>query len=449
MQKQWLIYAFIFLLFSIFLSSCDQKDHLLTSSSDESDSKKVTLTIGQTFTRADEKNRLELLKKHIQQLENRNPDLRFHVSEIEQRTFRNQKLPIAMTVGNPPDIFDLFGGSDTERYAKSGRLLDLTDFLKRSGLKDRFVDGALDEFTVNGRIYGLPRGGYTEGFFYNKKIFRELGVKIPKTWHDLKNVIKKSKAAGYTPIALGSKEAWVPGMMLNALIIRNVGIKDFRNLVTGEYKWTNPQMVKAWQEFRQLNKMSSFPENTLNRTYGQQSKMFRQGKAAMVYTGSWDALIFTSNDSKSLKQNLGFFKFPAVPGGKGDQTSTNAGYSNGWGFSSDVTTAEKKMIHRFIKLTWSRKAQKKQLDQANVLPAVKLTNESAKKPVMEDVLQVVNQSTSIWPAYDAIVNKNVQNTFNKEIQKVIGQEHTPKQALQNIQKMTDKQLQSSAKVDGS
>ncbi|WP_268633699.1 extracellular solute-binding protein [Paenibacillus alginolyticus] len=40
----------------------------------------------------------------------------------------------------------------------------------------------LNEFTVDGKIYGLPRAGYVEGVFYNKKMFEDAGVQVPKTW---------------------------------------------------------------------------------------------------------------------------------------------------------------------------------------------------------------------------------------------------------------------------
>ncbi|HEU5140105.1 MAG TPA: extracellular solute-binding protein [Bacillales bacterium] len=430
-------FGVLFLALLLILSGCGMWDDSLVDPAENKDSNKVTLTMVQTFTREDEAGRLNILKKHIHQMEEENPRLTIKLSTVAENIFRNDKLPTAMAVGNPPDIFDLFGGTDTERYAKAGRLLDLTDFLRRSGLKDQFINGALREFTIDGHVYGLPRAGYAEGFFYNKDIFREMDAQVPETWKDFIDVIQKSKNEGYIPIALGSKAAWVPGMILNALIIRHIGIDNFKALTEHGYKWTSPQMLQAWKEFDLLVDSGAFPDNTLGMSYLEMNDLFEKGRAAMVYNGTWSVTSFTSQDAKALKDHLGFFIFPTVSGGIGDPNSINAGFSNGWGFSSDITRGQKQMVHKFIQLTWSKHAQEEKLDKTKILPAIKLANPTGVEPVMKNILKELESATSTWPAYDAIVNNSVKKAFNNEIQKVIAQVDTPEQALIHIQQVSD------------
>lgn len=422
----------IFLTLLLIISSCGQYTNVQSNAkSPPSSPRKVTLSLVHTFTRQDQQERLAILQSYVKTLEKENSGLTIKMSAVDEKIFRDDQLPIDMTVGNEPDIFDLFGGSDTERYAQAGRLLDLTSFLKQSGLKSKFAAGALNEFTINGHVYGLPRAGYAEGFFYNKKIFKKLGVSVPKTWEEFIKIVNKSKQAGITPIALGSKDAWVPGMLLNALIIRDVGIDHFKAINTGNYQWTNPQMQVAWNEFEKLNQLQAFPTNTLSMTYNDQIRYFENDHAAMIYTGTWSVPAFKS--VSLLKNNVGFFLCPALPGGQGNQTSINAGYSNGWGFSANVTAPEKKAIYQFIKLTWSKKVQKQELIKTDLLPSIKLTDTSGIDPLMTEVLNTMKTASSSWPAYDAIVSKNVQDVFNQQLQKVIGGEITPKQALEQLQ----------------
>ncbi|MFC4619335.1 ABC transporter substrate-binding protein [Camelliibacillus cellulosilyticus] len=432
MKKQPLLLFVVVLLGVIGLSGCNNKAIDSGEGREKKQAQTVTLTMVQTFTRIDEKDRIRQLEHQVHKLEKHHPGLTIKMSAVAEKVFRDDKLPIAMTVGDPPDIFDLFGGSDTRRYAEAGRLLDLTDFLNHTGIKDQFMKDALKEFTIDGHIYGLPRAGYAEGFFYNKAIFEKLHLNVPKSWHELETVIRKTKQAGYTPIAMGSKAAWVPGMILNAIIIRNVGIDRFKGLETGAFRWTDPLMTKSLNEFNRLIQMNAFPPDTLGMTYDQQSALFEHGKAAMIYTGTWSLPSFTNHQNA-----FGFFMFPSIPGGKGDQTSINAGYSNGWGFSAHVNQAQKQAIYDFIKLVWSKKEQKEKLLKTIELPAVKLTDYSGVDSLLGNVLHVMDQATGTWPAYDAIISKPLQNAFNDEIQKVIGGVDTPEQALENIQKVSD------------
>lgn len=441
MEKYVFRLGALLLVFIIVLSACSIGDSSIGSqeANDTESDHDITLTMVQTF-RKDQPERLRILKDHIKQLERSHPNLTFKLSGVEQRVFRDEKLPAEMAAGDAPDIFDLFGGSDTARYAKAGRLLDLTEFLNKSGLKERFENGALEQFTIGGHIYGLPRAGFAEGLYYNKKIFTKLGLQTPQTWDELLNIIKRTKQAGYIPIALASKDAWAPGMIMNIIIVRNIGIESFKGLMTGEVKWTNSRVVKAFQMFKDLIDMGAFPKGTLEMPYNHQNNLFLHGDAAMIYTGSWEVEAFMEQHAGKSKDHIGFALFPSVPGGKGDQTSINAGYSNGWGFSADVTKSQKKIIYDFIKLTWSEKEQKRKMIEANELPAVQLSNLSGVQPLMVNISKVMKQATGTWPAYDAIITKDVQTMFNTDLQKLIGGVKTPEQMAKDLQRVTHQSL---------
>jgi raffinose/stachyose/melibiose transport system substrate-binding protein len=186
--------------------------------------------------------------------------------------------------------------------------------------------------------------------------------------------------------------------------------------------------------------MGAFPKGTLEMPYNQQNNLFLHGDAAMIYTGSWEVEAFTNKHEQRVKDDIGFALFPSVPGGKGDPTSINAGYSNGWGFSADVTKSQKKVIYDFIKLTWSEKEQKRKMLEANELPAVKLSDLSGAEPLMVNIANVMKAATSTWPAYDAIVTKDVQTMFNTDLQKLIGGVRTPGQMAKDLQRVTNQSL---------
>lgn len=73
-------------------------------------------------------------------------------------------LPDA-TYLDPVNIMDL---------SQAGILKDETDFLKP--YMDQMVEGAANDATLNGRIYGLPESVRPNVLFYNKDIFEKYGV---------------------------------------------------------------------------------------------------------------------------------------------------------------------------------------------------------------------------------------------------------------------------------
>src|SRR5690606_13795006 len=66
--------------------------------------------------------------------------LKFELDAIEDSVNRFTKLPAEMAAGNPPIIFDLFGGEgDALKYGAAGRLLDLAPILTELGLDGKFL----------------------------------------------------------------------------------------------------------------------------------------------------------------------------------------------------------------------------------------------------------------------------------------------------------------------
>lgn len=56
-----------------------------------------------------------------------------------------------------------------------------------------------DIYTVDGKVYGIPRTGYSMGLIYNKKLFTEAGLdpeKPPATWEELRAAAEKIAGLG-------------------------------------------------------------------------------------------------------------------------------------------------------------------------------------------------------------------------------------------------------------
>lgn len=408
--------------------------------------REVTLSLRHTQIKESSEPRLRLLEDVVAKTMAENAEITIKLEGIDEIVNRDTKLKQEMVAGNPPDIFEVFGGADIKLYVKANRMLNLTPILQELNLIDKFQ--SLAEFTIDGQIYGIPYGGYSEGVFYNKVIFNELGIEIPKTWDELIEASETIKKSGYTPFGLAAKNAWVAGMLWNTIMERHVGIDAFYDLLTGEAKWTDPNFIKGFEAYSELVDREYFPKSVLALPYSSQAGHMLRGKAAMVFTGTWDANPFTSMDAGILRGQIGFFSFPAIPNGMGDQGSLNSSYSNGFGFSSNLTEDQIAAVKLFIANYFNEDVQKRAFMEDKLLPSMKMTDSSDMDPLMNEIVTVMSQATSKWPAFDAIVQPSVTAEIGSGLQELLGKLQTPQQVAEKIQAVQNKANSAQVKSSG-
>ena len=97
-----------------------------------------------------------------------------------------------------------FDAPNTAAYAKSKLLYDISDIVPQDVQND-FYTYSLNKY--EGKLYGLPIQESSAGFFYNKKIFRDLGIDVsgytvdnPWTFDQFKDVCARLKTGGVTAV---------------------------------------------------------------------------------------------------------------------------------------------------------------------------------------------------------------------------------------------------------
>jgi multiple sugar transport system substrate-binding protein len=109
------------------------------------------------------------------------------------------KLKAQMAGGTAPDVFYV-DDQLMNAFAPSGQLLALDDLMAQAGVKrDDFIPQLLDEFTLSGKTYGLPKDWGTLGLIYLPDAFANAGIPVPTdswTWTDLQNAAKAIQAKG-------------------------------------------------------------------------------------------------------------------------------------------------------------------------------------------------------------------------------------------------------------
>lgn len=195
---------------------------------------------------------------------------------------------------------------------KKGNLLSLDGL---SGL-DNFSGVAKSAWqTDDGKTtFCLPMASVIHGFMYNKEIFDELGLSVPKTIPEFMAVLETVKSKSkYTPIAMGSADQWEAATMG----FQNVGPNFWKGeagrkaLIDGSQKYTDAPYVNT---FKHLASWAPYMGKGYKaQKYPDSQNLFSLGRAAIYPAGSWD--ISTFNTQADFK--FGAF-LPPVPAGQSD-----------------------------------------------------------------------------------------------------------------------------------
>ena len=84
------------------------------------------------------------------------PNVTIEITVLENEAFKT-KLTTVMQSGDPPDIFQSWGGGTFNQQVEAGLLKDITaDLDADSAWRDSFAPGALGVYSYQGKNYGVP-----------------------------------------------------------------------------------------------------------------------------------------------------------------------------------------------------------------------------------------------------------------------------------------------------
>jgi len=210
--------------------------------------------------------------------------------------------------GNQSGKFDIVSLLDIE---KNGVDLSNEEWAKR------FDPLAAEQLSVNGKLYGMTLADVSAvwGICYNKNIFNDLGLKIPTTYNEFKDVCQKILNAGIIPIYECVSDGWHHVLWFPELGGRyeelNPGLADKLNSNETTFE-QNETMLEALTQLKELIDLGYFGKNYMSNTYADTEKNMASGEYAMtVYNQGLPQQI--ENAYPDVKADtFGFFVIPLV-----------------------------------------------------------------------------------------------------------------------------------------
>jgi len=162
--------------------------------------------------------------------------------------------------GNPPDIADFPQPGLAASFAKTGKLLDVSKFIKAEWLKQNYTQSYLDIATLDGASGKITAGVWHRAFpkslvWYPKAAFDAAGYKVPTTWAELTALQNQIVTDGDTPwcigIESGAATGWPATDWTEEMMLRTTSLENYDKWVKGDLKFTDPivkNAVKQWSE---------------------------------------------------------------------------------------------------------------------------------------------------------------------------------------------------------
>jgi raffinose/stachyose/melibiose transport system substrate-binding protein len=339
-----------------------------------------------------------------------------------------------------PDVTTMFGFSALENIAKTGTLMDITEFATTDQeIKDTLNDGALGAATYDGKVYYLPAEVTVEGMFYNKALFDKYNLTIPTNFDELKKCIEVFKSNGIIPISLAGKESF-PSLHLGQYFLeRTKGSSALSKIAAGEEKFENPDFMNGLTMYKELVDMGAFPENIGSVSYDMSRQYFVTGKAAMINDGSWNIAQYDSKDDPEFGKNIVFTPFPAfTANANGVQDSVAGTVGAGLALSSKLEGARKEAALNLIKFICVGEGANKFLDQKFLMPVKKSGDPALLGNLFPQVAKAVSEHPN-FVQYDNLLSGAIGPKLNEAMQElVVGGD--PATILKKMDEVTAKEL---------
>ncbi|MCF1597905.1 extracellular solute-binding protein [Streptomyces muensis] len=360
--------------------------------------------------------------------EAQNPKVKVKIVQMENDAYKS-KMTALTASGKLPDIFHTWGGGVLKQQVDAGLVEDLTDRTK--DFADGLLPVAKEPYLLDEKVYGIPFDIGMIGFWYNKALFKDAGIaEPPTTWSGFLDAVRKLKAKGTTPLALAGKEKW-PGMYYWAyLSMRTAGASALQKAYDDK-DFTGDPFVQAGQHLQELVDLQPFQKGFLGAAYSTptgQAAAVGNGKAAMELMGQW-APVVQADSGKGLGDDLGFFPFPAVDGGKGSITEVFGG-----GGGHALRAGAPQAAVDFLKFFASEATVVELVKKTGVIPVVPAAESALTDPNIKAVQAQLKAATGFQLYLDQAYAPAVGQEVNDSVGALVAGSKSPQQVAESITK---------------
>lgn len=420
-RKSWSI-LLLTLCFAMIVAGCSSGSNSKGKNGSSSE-EKVTIKFMHLWPEGVSAGQNKIVNQIINDYQTEHSNIIIKQEVLDNEQYKN-KLKVLSSSNELPDVGVTWAAGFLKPYVE-GNLFAPIDDLLDGQLKDKFVAGTTEAYAIDGKTYALPLEFNIAPIYYNKEIFQKYNIEIPQTYDEFKAVIKTLSDNGIAPIALGNKDRWTGSLWYMYLADRIAGQQTLADAISGKGSFQDEGLLKAASEVQALVDSNAFIKGFNGLSNEEGKAEFLNGKAAMYLMGTWELPNYTTNEDipKEFRDNVGFFKFPTVAGGKGDINSWVGG--PGVGLFVSQNSAVQKEAKAFVEYFVSKWGEQS-VTGAGVIPATKVDTASLQLPQLyNDLFSEMNKASSITLFADVQMTASAAETHLNMIQALFGKAITP------------------------
>jgi len=386
--------------------------------SGSSSSGHVTLTF---WTNATPGPGLTYFQNAIKTFDTLHPNVTIKMQNIQNEDY-DGKLQTALNSNSTPDIFFQRGGGKMLAMVNANKVQPLT---LTAADQQNVSAPALASETINGKVYAIPLDVQPEGIYYSKDLFAHAGITAtPTTIPELEADVAKLKTSGVAPIAVGAKDAWPAAHWYYNFSLRECS-QATMNTAGTTLKFTDPCWTKAGNDLAAFLKVKPFQAGFLTTAAqvgaGSSAGLVANHKAGMELMGAWDpGTIQTLTPNQKPLPDLGWFPFPAVPGGQGDPSAMMGGI-DGYSLSPNAP----KQAFEFLEFLVTPDQQKLYSQAFVTIPVNKASQSVVTQPYSVSALEALNKAGYTMQFLDTQYGQNVGNAMNAAVVDLFAGKGTP------------------------
>jgi raffinose/stachyose/melibiose transport system substrate-binding protein len=249
----------------------------------------------------------------------KHPNVKFNIETRPGGTDGDNLVKTRLATGEMNDVFFYNSGSLLQALHPTDTLVDISKEPYIANIQDVF----LPTVSQNGQIFGVPFGTIMGGgVLYNKKVFAQYSISVPKTWAEFEANNDKLKAAVMPPVLQTYGDTWTSQLFVLA---------DYYNLAQAEPNFaadytagkvklaSDPLAMEGFSYLEEGNKKGWYQKDYATTKFEQGLKLLADGKVAQYPQLSFTLSTIAANSPDEVN-DIGFFGLPGKDAAKAGST---------------------------------------------------------------------------------------------------------------------------------
>ncbi len=263
------------------------------------------------------------------------PEIQVEIEVVAQNDMPS-KLSVLAASGELPDLFIEADTAQANTFITQGLVKNVDEFLEENEIQDILSesvhDGLINLQGTEGidELYVFPTEINVEGFWYNKKMFKENNWEVPETMDDFMKICEDAMGKGIQPLSVDGVDKFYFTRLWGGYVTSKAGTDALVKANAGELSWSEDEFLEAYQWVQDLGANGYMGQGVTTVDSSTMNALFLSGGAAMEYNGSWVASDLNNEELNQLGEDVGFFGFPSVEGAVANQNDYCQNYGTTW-----------------------------------------------------------------------------------------------------------------------